>query len=62
VSFSMENIVVSDISQDLVLIFKIKQSTVRNNLPSDKVTPCKSGTFKTPFAYLLTYSMEQSPS
>jgi len=35
VSYSIENTVVPEVSQDLVVIFKIKQSTVRNNLPSD---------------------------
>jgi hypothetical protein len=44
----MENNVVSEVSQDLVVIFKIKQSTVRNILRSDNVTPYKSGIFNTP--------------
>jgi hypothetical protein len=47
----MENTVVPEVSQDLVVIFKIKQSTVRNNLPSDNVTPYKSGIFKTPLIH-----------
>jgi hypothetical protein len=35
VSYSIENTVVPEVSQDLVVIFKITQSTVRKNLPSD---------------------------
>jgi len=35
VSYSTENTVGPEVPQDLVVIFKIKQSTVRNNLPSD---------------------------
>jgi len=31
----MEKTVVPEVSEDLVVIFKIKQSTVRDNLPSD---------------------------
>jgi len=51
----MENTVVPDVSHDLVVIFKIKQSTIRNNIPSDNVTPYKSGIFKTPLLLIKSH-------